>query len=106
MLGERNYLPPPQLDAGEQCSSTTSLRRGTRVSTRQRFHSDRAEIFQRHASSTKNLDTREMYLRLARMEIALAVRLAVREAALAEQLEQQTPREAEVPATNERANES
>ncbi len=35
------------------------------MSTRQRFHSERAAHFKRHASNTKNPDTREMYLRLA-----------------------------------------
>jgi hypothetical protein len=70
------------------------------VSTRQRFHSDRAALFKQHASNTKNPDTREMYLRLAQMEIALAAR----EAALVEQLERQTQGEVEVPATTETAN--
>ena len=44
------------------------------MSTRQRFHSERAEHFKRHASNTKNPDTREMYLRLADIEMALAAK--------------------------------
>jgi hypothetical protein len=44
------------------------------VSTRQRFHSERAAHFKRHASNTKNPDTREMYLRLAKVEMALAAK--------------------------------
>jgi hypothetical protein len=58
------------------------------VSTRQRFHSERAAHFKRHASNTKNPDTREMYLRLAKVEMALAAK----EAELVEQTEQQAPR--------------
>lgn len=65
--------------------------KGSNVSTRQRFHSERAAHFKRHASNTKNPDTREMYLRLADIEIALAAK----EAELVEQLEQQTPGEIE-----------
>ena len=61
------------------------------MSTRQRFHSERAAHFKRHASNTKNPDTREMYLRLAVIEVALAAK----EAELVEQTEQQTPAEAE-----------
>jgi hypothetical protein len=61
------------------------------VSTRQRFHSERAAHFKRHASNTKNPDTREMYLRLAVIEVALAAK----KAELVEQTEQQTPGEAE-----------
>jgi hypothetical protein len=60
------------------------------VSTRQRFHSERAAHFKRHASNTKNPDTREMYLRLAVIEVALAAK----EAELVEQTEQQTAEEA------------
>ena len=67
------------------------------MSTRQRFHSDRAAHFKRHASNTKNPDTRVMYLRLAEVEMALAAR----EAALVEQ--QQSPGEAEAPAISKRA---
>jgi hypothetical protein len=59
------------------------------VSTRQRFHSERAAHFKRHSSNTKNRDTREMYLRLAVIEAALAAK----EAELVEQTEQQTPGE-------------
>ncbi len=44
------------------------------MSTRQRFHSERAAHFKRHASNTKNPDTREMYLRLADIEVALAAK--------------------------------
>lgn len=44
------------------------------MSTRQRFHSERAANFKRHASNTKNADTREMYLRLAKVEMALAAK--------------------------------
>jgi hypothetical protein len=72
------------------------------VSTRQRFHSERAAHFKRHASNTKKPDTREMYLRLAEVEMALAAK----EVEPVEQLEQQTPGEAEVPAITERANET
>jgi hypothetical protein len=61
------------------------------VSTRQRFHSERAAHFKRHASNTKSPDTREMYLRLAEVEMALAAK----EDELIEQTEQQTPGEAE-----------
>ena len=61
------------------------------MSTRQRFHSERAAHFKRHASNTKNPDTREMYLRLAKVEMALAAK----EAELVEQTEQQAPREVE-----------
>jgi hypothetical protein len=56
-----------------------------------RSHSDRAAIFKQHASNTKSPDAREMYLRLAKVEMALAAK----EAELVEQTEQQTPREAE-----------
>ena len=72
------------------------------MSTRQGFHSERAAHFKRHASNTRNPDTREMYLRLAHIEIALAAK----EVEPVEQLEQQTPGEAEVPAITERANET
>jgi len=61
------------------------------VSTRQRFHSERAAHFKRHASNTKSPDTREMYLRLAKVEMALAAK----EAELVEQTEQQAPQEVE-----------
>ena len=61
------------------------------MSTRQRFHSERAAIFKRHASNTRNLQTREMYLRLTLIEMALAAK----QAELVEQTEQQTPGEAE-----------
>jgi hypothetical protein len=44
------------------------------VSTRQRFHSERAAHFKQHASNTKNPDTREMYLRLAEVEMVLAAK--------------------------------
>ena len=44
------------------------------MSTRQRFHRERAAHFKRHASNTKNPDTREMYLRLAEIEMALAAK--------------------------------
>jgi rubrerythrin len=61
------------------------------VSTLLRSHSDRAAIFKQHASNTKSPDTREMYLRLAKVEMALAAK----EAELVEQTEQQAPREVE-----------
>ena len=61
------------------------------MSTRQRFHSERAAHFKRHASNTRNPDTREMYLRLAVIEVALAAK----EAEFVERTEQQTPGEAE-----------
>jgi hypothetical protein len=77
------------------------LRRGTRVSTRQRFHSERAAHFKRHASNTKNPDTREMYLRLAEVEMALAAK----EDEPVEEPEQQIPRQAKAPAITEQANE-
>ena len=51
-----------------------AIEEGYRVSTRQRFHSERAAHFKRHASNTKNPDTREMYLRLAHIEMALAAK--------------------------------
>jgi hypothetical protein len=78
------------------------LRRGTRVSTRQRFHSERAAHFKRHASNTKNPDTREMYLRLAVIEVALAAK----EDEPVEEPEQQTLRQAKAPAISERANDT
>ena len=59
------------------------------LNTRVRFHSDRAECFKRHASNTRNPQTREMYLRLTLIEMALAAK----EAELVEQTEQQAPRE-------------
>ena len=37
-----------------------------------RYHRDRAERFQSHAAQAKAAETREMYLRLSRMEEALA----------------------------------
>jgi hypothetical protein len=37
-----------------------------------RFHRERARHFNRHAAHTKNPDGREMYLRLAGQEVALA----------------------------------
>jgi hypothetical protein len=49
-----------------------SIEEGTGVSTR--HHSERAAHFKRHASNTKNPDTREMYLRLAEVEMALAAK--------------------------------
>jgi hypothetical protein len=72
------------------------------VSTRQRFHSERAAHFKRHASSTKNPQTREMYLRLAEVEMALAAK----EDDPLEEPEQQIPRQAKAPAISERANET
>jgi hypothetical protein len=51
-----------------------AIEEGYRVSTRQRFHSERAAHFKRHASNTKNPDTREMYLHLADVEMALAAK--------------------------------
>ena len=68
-----------------------------KVSTRQRFHSERAAHFKRHASNTKNPDTREMYLRLAKVEMALAAK----EDEPVEELEQKTPRQAKAPAISE-----
>jgi hypothetical protein len=72
------------------------------VSTRQRFHSERAAHFKRHASNTKNPDTREMYLRLAKVEMALAAK----EDESVEEPEQQTSRQATAPAITEQANET
>ena len=69
------------------------------MSTRQRFHSERAAHFKRHASNTNNPDTREMYLRLAQMEMALAAK----EGESVEEPEQQTPSQAKAPAIPERA---
>jgi hypothetical protein len=60
------------------------------LNTFARFHSDRAECFKRHASNTRSPQTREMYLRLAHVEMALA-----KKAELVEQTEQQRPGEAE-----------
>ena len=48
------------------------------------LHRERAECFSTHASNTKNPDTRQMYLRLANMEVALA-----------ERAERQTPQHVE-----------
>jgi hypothetical protein len=78
------------------------LRRGTGVSTHQRFHSERAAHFKRHASNTKNPDTREMYLGLAEVEMALAAK----EDEPVEEPEQQIPRQAKAPAITEQANET
>ena len=72
------------------------------MSTRQRFHSERAAHFKRHASNTKNPDTREMYLRLAEVEMALAAK----EDEPVEEPEQQTPRQGKAPAIPERANDT
>jgi rubrerythrin len=46
----------------------------TRDTARAGRHRERAEKFYQHANSTKNPDTRRMYLRLARSEEALAER--------------------------------
>ena len=70
--------------------------------TRQRIHSERAAHFKRHASNTKNPDTREMYLRLAEVEMALAAK----EDEPVEEPEQQIPRQAKAPAITEQANET
>jgi hypothetical protein len=72
------------------------------VSARQRFHSARAAHFKRHASNTKNPGTREMYLRLAHIEMALAAK----EDEPVEGPEQQMRGEVEVRAITERANET
>ena len=72
------------------------------MSTRQRFHSERAAHFKRHASNTKNPDTREMYLRLAEVEMALAAK----EDEPVEEPEQQIPRQSTAPAITEQANET
>ena len=72
------------------------------MSTRQRFHSERAAHFKRHASNTKNPDTREMYLRLAEVEMALAAN----ENEPVEEPEQQIPIQATAPAITEQANET
>ena len=72
------------------------------MSTRQRFHSERAAHFKRHASNTKNPDTREMYLRLAEVERALAAK----KDEPVEEPEQQIPRQAKAPAITEQANET
>ena len=72
------------------------------MSTHQRFHGERAAYFKRHASNTKNPDTREMYLRLAKAEMALAAK----EDEPVEEPEQQTPRQAKAPAISERANDT
>jgi hypothetical protein len=72
------------------------------VSTRQRFHGERAAHFKRHASNTKNPDTREMYLRLAHTEMALAAK----EDEPAEEPQQQTSTQAEAPAIAERGNDT
>jgi hypothetical protein len=70
------------------------------VSTRQRFHSVRAAHFKRHASNTKNPDTRVMYLRLAETEMALAAK----KDEPVEEPEQQPHKQAKAPAISERAN--
>ena len=72
------------------------------MSTRQRFHSERPAHFKRHASNTKNPDTREMYLRLAEVEMALAAK----EDEPVEEPEQQIPRQAKAPAITEQASET
>ena len=72
------------------------------MSTRFRFHIERAEGFKRRASNTRSPRTREMYLHLAEVEIALAAR----EDALDERLERLTPEKAEVPAITGQANET
>jgi hypothetical protein len=60
-----------------------------------RVHRVRAESFRKHASSTKSPGSREMYLRLAEREIALA-----------EHLEQRALGEAELVAATEEVNET
>ena len=72
------------------------------MSTRQRFHGERAAHFKRHASNTKNPETREMYLRLAQVEMALAAK----EDKSVEEPEQQIRRQAKAPAISERANDT
>ena len=72
------------------------------MSTLQRFHSERAAHFKRHASNTKYPDTREMYLRLAEVEMALAAR----EVEPVEEPVQQAPRQAKAPAISQRANDT
>ena len=42
------------------------------VITSAQYHSDRAELFRRHAEHARFPETREMYLRLARTEDAMA----------------------------------
>ena len=69
------------------------------MSTRQRFHRERAAQFKRHASNTKNPDTREMYLRLAEVEMALATQ----EGEPAEEPELQILRQANPAAISEQA---
>jgi hypothetical protein len=71
------------------------------LNTRARFHSDRAEYFKRHASNTRNPQTREMYLRLAEAEMALDAK----EDESVEEPEQQIPRKAKAKPGNLRAGE-
>ena len=71
------------------------------LSTRVRFHSDRAECFKRHASNTRTPQTREMYLRLAEVELALGAK----EDEPIKEPEQQTPRQAKAKPGNLRAGE-
>jgi len=65
------------------------------VGNQVRVHRVRAESYRKHASITKNPGSREMYLRLAEKEIALT-----------EHLEQQALAQAELPAATEEVNES
>jgi len=56
------------------------------VNNRARFHKVRAERFRVHAYTSRNPDSRGMYLQLA-----------ARETAIAERLERQTPKRAKLP---------
>jgi hypothetical protein len=88
-LKELSHLTTVDCRTGQCFRHHESSERGPKV--RVRLHSERAECFRQHASNTKSPGTREMYLRLAEAEIALAAR----EAALGERPEQQTPGEAD-----------
>ena len=62
------------------------------LNSRARFHRVRAERFGVHASRSQNPDSRAMYLQLA-----------ARETAIAERLERQPPKRAQLPVATPRA---
>src|ERR1700730_18068879 len=66
------------------------------ISGQARFHRGRAESFNAHATNTKNPGTREMYLRLAGREVALAEQFERLEDQARERADQQARVDAEV----------
>ena len=72
------HLARPQISAGNEVLAISNDGRrvltGSSSGKGARFHRERAERFSRYASRTQNPGTREMYLRLAESEVALAER--------------------------------